>query len=275
MAGTKMELRRYGSETLRWKEQYIEVDQNFISTNNGLYITLTHPYELGSNLLDVYFNGHRLNVGSGYVEIDEYTILLDLGVYPSTHSLAGQPVQLEIGDEIYIRTWNKEYMGSGSDGQVIKDLEEEIVQARQYKPSDTPFNKLDDRLDYIQERVELKTIIMVLTKVSVGASHFEIPFPHAGEIIEVYASCATAGSTDTIIKVEKCSQGDYDSTPIWTNILSPDLTIDANEKSSNTSTSPHSISVTGVDQNDHFRLNVVEAGNGAKGVTVKVSVLIR
>ncbi|MFC7561298.1 hypothetical protein ACFQY3_23735 [Paenibacillus farraposensis] len=109
MAGTKMILRRYGNEIIYWDEQEIIVDQAYLDKYKDLYIRLTHPYILGTRMLDVYLNGQHLLAQGGYEEVDENTIRLDLGIYPQEHPLAGQHIPLVIGDEIYIRTWKPEY----------------------------------------------------------------------------------------------------------------------------------------------------------------------
>ncbi|MWV43087.1 hypothetical protein GRF59_05540 [Paenibacillus sp. HJL G12] len=276
MPGTKMRLQRYGNEVSYRHEQEIIVDQAFLDTNNGLYIILSHPYVMGGNALDVFFNGQRLSEGGGYEEIDSATLKLDLGSYPPGHALAGQKVPLTIGDEIYITTWKAEYLQTGGNIDTYRflSLEEEVIHARRYKDTDVPFHTLDDRLDYIQDRIEMKTIVMVLPKVMVGASKFDIRFPHEGVITEVYASCAEPGTTRTIIQIEKCTQNDYDSIPLWSGIFGQKMIVDANEKSSNTSSAPYSLALTQVEKNDLFRVNIMEAGNGAAGITIEVMVRV-
>lgn len=273
MAGTKMTLRRYGNEFTYWYEQEIIVDQNFLDTNNGLFITLTHPYVMGTKMLDVYLNGQLLSEGGGYEEIDETLIRLDLGIYEGDHRLAGKSVPLQVGDEIYIRTWKAEYRNNtsgGIDDLRFKMLEEEVIAARKYRDLDTPYPKLDDRLDDIQEKAETRIIVLVLTGVVQGASKYEIRFPLDGQVTEVYASCITPGTTDTIIQVEKCSHADFISTPVWTSILGQDVVFEAGNNSSDTSSLPHTVTVPKVDKNDHFRLNVLQVGSGIEGVTLEV-----
>ena len=277
MAGTRMTLRRYGNEITYWNEQEIIVDQAFLDANNGLYITLTHPYVMGSKMLDVYFNGQLLSEGGGYEEIDETHIRLDLGVYPPDHPFMGQAVLLMVGDEIYIRTWKAEYRqgnGSGIDGLRFKRLEEEVINARKYKDGDIPFYRLDNRLDYIQQRAESKTMVFVLNRVFSGVAKLEIRFPYEGQITEVYGSAMKPGATRTVFKIEKCSQEDYDTTPVWTDILGKDLTLDPDEKSSNTAASPYAIAIPKIEKNDHFRINVAELGEGIEGVTIELVVII-
>lgn len=277
MAGTKMMLRRYGNEITYWNEQEIIVDQAFLDRNNGLYITLTHPYVMDSKMLDVYFNGQLLSEGGGYEGIDETHIRLDLGVYPPDNPLEGQAVPLMVGDEIYIRTWKAEYRqgnGSGIDELRFKRLEEEVINARKYKDGDIPFYRLDDRLDYIQQRAETKTMVFVLNRVFSGVAKLEMRFPYEGQITEVYVSAMKPGTTRTVFKIEKCSQEDYDTTPAWTDIFSQDLTLDANEKSSNTAVDPYAVVTPKIEKNDHFRINVVELGEGIEGVTIEVMVII-
>lgn len=271
MAGTKMRLQRYGNEISYRYEQEIIVDQNFLDTNIGLFITLTNPYILGSNMLDVYFNGQRLSEGGGYEEIDSNTILLDLGVYPNEHPLAGQTVPLLVGDEIYITTWKAEYLQSGGNIDTLRflALEDEIIQARKYKPSDVPYNKLDDRLDYIQDQATIRTVVLVLPKVKLGAADYSIPLPFSGKVSHVTARLGTAGTGDTITRVEMCAAADADN-PVWTNILSGNVVVEASKLYSKSSQQQPVLDITDVSEDDSLRLYVEQVGDGAKGLVVEV-----
>jgi hypothetical protein len=276
LAGTKMTLRRYGNEMLYWNEQEILVDQAYLDSGYGLFVHLTHPYVMDTKQLDVYFNGQHLLVGGGYEEINEYTIRLDLGVYPPEHPMAGQVIPLVIGDEIYIRTWKPEYRDTGGIIDPIRfvSLEEEIIKARRYKDADLSFPKLDDRLDHIQQKAETKTIIFVFNRLNTGVAPFVIPFPHDGRITEVYASCVSEGSERTVFQIEKCSQDDYDNAPIWTNIFKDNLCIDGGERTSKTSSRAYTISNPILKSGDHLRVNVIELGTGFQNVTIGVIVSI-
>ncbi|MGW9526181.1 hypothetical protein ACWHAM_00245 [Paenibacillus terrae] len=277
MAGTKMMLRRYGNEIIYWDEQEIIVDQAYLDQHKDLYIRLTHPYILGTRMLDVYLNGQHLLAQGGYEEVDENTIRLDLGTYPQEHPLAGEHIPLVVGDEIYIRTWKPEYRqggGSGIDDLRFKRLEEEIVSARKYTERDVQFHQLDDRLDYIQERAEAKTMVFVLERVPLGPCKYEMRFPFEGKIKEIYASCGVYGTSKSEFSIEKCSQLDYETLPSWTNIFSRNLTIQAGEKSSNTSPLPYILSDPIIHKNDHFRINTHVVGEGLKGLTLEIVVTL-
>lgn len=280
MAGTKMELRRYGGgEFYYWYEQEIIVDQNYLSQGNGLFVHLDYEYQPDTGQLDVYFNGQYLRPGGGYEEVDSRTIRLDLGVYPPEHPLAGQPVPLVEGDEIFIRIWKTDYrQGNGVIDELrFRRLEDEILKARRYKSTDITYPDLDTRLDSIERRAESKTMVFVLTRVPDGGlAKMEMRFPYEGEITEVYASCSQAGSTRTVFQIEKCSQDSYDSgSPVWENIFYDDLVIDAGEKSSRTSDTPYTLQTTTVNKDDHFRINVVEKGDGVEGVTIELVVRLK
>jgi hypothetical protein len=279
MSGTKMELRRYGGgEFFYWYEQEIIIDQNYLSQGNGLFVTLDYEYQPNTGQLDVYFNGQYLRPGGGYEEVDSRTIRLDLGTYPPEHPLAGQSVPLVEGDEIFIRIWKTEYrQGNGViDEQRFRRLEDEVVKARRYKTTDAPYPDLDTRLDSIERRAEIKTMVFNLTRVINGPAPFEIRFRHDGEVVDVYASCSQTGTTRTVFQIEKCSQDSFDSgNPVWENILLDGLVIDAGEKSSRTSITPYTLQDTTVREGDHFRVNVVEKGDGIGGVSVEVSVRLK
>lgn len=274
MAGTKMTLRRQGNELIYWHEQETVVDEHFLASNNGLFIALQHKYVMGKRLLDVYLNGQLLAEGGGYEEINEETIKLDLGLYPPGHAMAGQAIPLALGDEIYIRIWKSEYSEYGGyiDSFRFQALEQEIIQSRKDKNTQVSHSTLNERLNQIQELAECKTIVMVLSKVRAGTSQFEIRFPYEGIITDVYASCAKEGVERSVFQVELCSQKNYILTPKWENIFTQDLIIDAHEKSSLTSSEPHSMRITRVKKDDHFRVRVTEVGQGIEGVTIEIMI---
>lgn len=279
MAGTKMTLRRYGGgEFQYWDEQEIIVDEQYLLLERGLFIYLDHEYRMGTKQLDVYFNGAHLLEGGGYEEIDPTTIRLDLGTYEGDTPLAGLPVQLQVGDEILIRTWKPEYrQGNGNIDELrFLTLEEEIRKARQYKDSDAPHYRLDERLDFIERRAETKTMVFVLSRVFDGLAKLVMRFPYEGDITEVYASTSREGDADTAFQIEKCSQESYDSAiPVWEKIFHSNLVVDGNECSSRTSNRPYAVSMPRINKDDHFRINVVERGEGIEGVTIELLVRLR
>ncbi|MGC5773035.1 hypothetical protein [Paenibacillus pabuli] len=276
MAGTKMTLRRYGGgEFQYWDEQEIIVDEQYLALERGLFLYLDYEYRMGTKQLDVYFNGAHLLEGGGYEEIDSTTIRLDLGHYEEDTPYAGHTVQLQVGDEILIRTWKPEYrQGNGNIDELrFKSLEEEIRKARQYKDGDAPHASLDDRLDIIERRVETKTMVFVLSRVFDGIAKLVMRFPYEGDITEVYASTSREGVADTAFQIEKCPQEIYDNPdPKWESIFHTNLVVDANERSSRTSDRPYSVSVPRINKDDHFRINVVERGEGIEGVTIELVV---
>ncbi|QDX94031.1 hypothetical protein EEL30_18080 [Brevibacillus laterosporus] len=270
--GTKMILKRYGNEVMYWNEQEIIVDSDYLDRGHGLNVHLDYEYRRDTKQLDVFFNGHRLSEGIGYEEVDPSTIRLKLGNYQEGHPSEGQPIQLAIGDEIFIRVWKPEYSRCGGEvaGLRLELLEKEVWKARQYKDTDTPHPTLDDRLDDIERRMETKTMIIVMNRVTTGLFKLDMRFPYDGIISEVYASCAKAGTERTVLQVAKCSQASYDAAQEWTNIFKNDLVFDANSSSTKTSSSPYSLKDPNVEKGDHFRVNVVELGKGIEGVVLEV-----
>lgn len=277
MAGTKMNLRRYGGGiTQNWDEQVLIVDEQYLDTGRGLYITLDYEYRMSTSQLDVTFNGQYLLEGGGYEEIDSDTIRLDLGVYEGDHPLAGQPVPLSVGDEIYIRTWRVEAReGTGSIDELrFKQLEDEVRTARKFKDTDPAHPSLDVRLDSIERRMESKTMVFVLSRVFDGVAKLSMRFPYDGDITEVYASTSREGTADTAFLIEKCTQDSYDSAnPEWAEVTT--LVVDGNERSSRTSNRPYSVAKPRIYKDDHFRINVVERGESIEGVTIEVVVKLR
>ncbi|MFF2017218.1 hypothetical protein [Paenibacillus sp. NPDC058177] len=277
MAGTKMNLRRYGGGiTQNWDEQEIIVDQVYIDSGRGLYIALDYEYAMGTSQLDVYVNGQHLLEGGGYEEVNNTTIRLDLGVYEGDTPLAGQPVQLHVGDEIYIRNWKQSVReGTGSIDELrFKQLEDEVRAARKYKDGEQPYPNLDTRLDSIERRMETKTMVFVLSRVFDGIAKLNMRFPYEGDIMEVYASASSVGADDTSFLIERCTQDSYDTgLPEWDTVTT--LVIDANEHSSRTSDRPYSVPVPRIAKDEHFRINVVERGEGIEGVTIELVVKLR
>ncbi|OBR67754.1 hypothetical protein A7K91_08445 [Paenibacillus oryzae] len=287
MAGTKMTLRTYGAnhKSIYWDDVEIIVDRQYLDSGNGLLIDLdpyTYVPDIGQ--LEVHFNGQHLLSGGGYEEIDERSILLDLGRYPGNYSdpaLAGQAVRLNAGDEIHIRIWRLQYIeqqppggSSGLDLELLKRLEVEIIKARKYRDNDAPHIDLDARLDYIEQRAESKTMVFVLGKVKQGKVKMGLRFPYQGIVTAVHADCEAPGATETVIAIEKCSHQDFTSVPVWTNMLANSLVIEGGQRSSDTSQTPSVISVANVQKNDHYRLSIDSAGDGIEGLTVQLVVKV-
>ncbi|MNV34714.1 hypothetical protein D3C71_1261420 [compost metagenome] len=132
---------------------------------------------------------------------------------------------------------------------------------------------------YIEKLNEMsyKIIVFVVPgTVKVGLQNIEIRFPFSGVVESVYCSMGTPGTTETAISIEKCSQDFIDGVANasgWTDVLADVLTIDVNKKSSNTSASV-AISNAEVESNEHFRINVLSAGEGAKDLSVEVKIKI-
>jgi hypothetical protein len=120
----------------------------------------------------------------------------------------------------------------------------------------------------------VKTIVFVLPDaVATGIAPIEVRFPFDGNIRSIYASCGTSGTASTVLKIEKCSDVDYEASPVWTNIFTTDLTIDAGKKSSKSSTIPYVLQTPTVNMNDHFRVNV-DSIVGAKDFVIEVIIEI-
>lgn len=117
-------------------------------------------------------------------------------------------------------------------------------------------------------------VFIVPSIVQVGEVKTELRFPYEGKIVDAYATCGVTGLTRTVIQIEKCTEGDYNTTPIWNSIFSQDIVIDPNHKSNKTSATPYNVGATytNVAPNDHFRLNITEVGTGVKDITVELVV---
>ncbi|MCZ4246921.1 hypothetical protein BXO87_02115 [Bacillus sp. GZB] len=124
-------------------------------------------------------------------------------------------------------------------------------------------------------KVSRKVMVFIIPSlVKVGPVQTEVRFPYKGRLINSYASCGTSGTTPTTIDIEKCAQEAYDTTPRWESVFQNKISINANNKSNRTSTKPYSFkpSFETVYENDHFRVNVIEAGEGVRDITVELVV---
>ncbi len=286
MAGTKMTLKRYGKNErmMYWDDLEIIIDQQYLDTGNGLLVYLdpyTYVPDIGQ--LEVHYNGQHLLSGGGYEEVDERTLRLDLGSYPtdfSDTSLAGSPVSLSLKDEIHVRIWKLEYLerGEGNEGgvdnELLKSIETEIVKARKYGNGDSPHADLDARLDSIEQRAESKTMVFVVNKVKQGVVKAGLRFPYNGVVTAIHADCEITGLDPTEITIERCTHEDFTTTPVWTSILKSNLVIDGGERSSDISGLPYSIFDTEIKENDHYRLNILTAGAGMEGLTVELVIQV-
>lgn len=126
----------------------------------------------------------------------------------------------------------------------------------------------------IQRLYDKVMVFIVPSIVQVGVVRTELRFPYKGKLLNAYATCGTKGSERTVIDIERCSQLDYDTNPVWSSVFSNPLVIDANHKSNRTSTSPYSFksNSTNVSKDDHFRLNMLAVGNGVRDITVELVV---
>lgn len=136
------------------------------------------------------------------------------------------------------------------------------------------FNQAHLNYRKISRLVEKVMVFIIPSSVRVGIVPTEIRFPFKGVLVDVYASLGTVGQSKTVIDIEKCSQSDYDTNPAWSSVLIDKLVIDSNSKSSKTSIFPFKFDDNNVivNEDDHFRVNVLEAGDGAADLTVEVVV---
>jgi hypothetical protein len=197
--------------------------------------------------------------GHGYDEIDEDTIRLKINA-------------LHVGDEIFIRNWRNKFIYS--DANTLSNLYQEVVNARKYKNTDSPYTSLDARLDAIQGG-NTKVIVFVFPGNSgSGVQKTCIKFPYDGEIVNVYASTRTVGTTDTELNIEKISQDDFDLDAAWSNIMFENLWIDGGDKSSNTATTVFELLDTTVAAGDHFRVNVINPGSGVSDLVIEIEIVL-
>lgn len=263
MSGTKMRLIRQGAMNQDWVDQEIIVDSDYLVTHPDLYITLDISIQLGIGQLDVYFNGHRLNEGIDYFEIDNQTILLDLGT-----DVEGNPIPLQVGDVIFIRNWINRYFYHENSFQGPPTAEMVGYLHPDY-PAVTNVKKALDKLLDIT-----KVMVFVFPgPVKMGTQRIELSFPFKGEVVNVVASLIDPGETNTSIQVQRISSEAYFAeSDTWINIMENPLLIEATKKSSLNSSNEISFVNNEVNPNDYFRIVVISEGADASDLTVEVTV---
>jgi hypothetical protein len=137
------------------------------------------------------------------------------------------------------------------------------------------FDRAQDAYNLAKKKaVQTKTIVFVNNRPQVGAYPIEIRFPYSGKIIDIYVSVGKAGTSRTVLNLEKCSRDSYVSdSPVWA-VAITDVILEANEKSSFTTSTPYTINDDTVAQDDHFRVNFTETGADTANLTVEVVVEI-
>lgn len=95
-----------------------------------------------------------------------------------------------------------------------------------------------------------------------------VPFAHT--LVNAYAVCKTAGSTQTVIQINYNPQSSIDGSPSWTNIFSTNLTIDASKRSSLGSATQPVINsaLASRNANDYYQVDMTTAGSGVSDVAV-------
>lgn len=149
-------LHRYSPVTKDWDETEYVVDLAFLAANGEVDPTVPvgYVYEPNKGLLDVYLNGQRLSSGGSYLEVDDKSIQLQLGINSDT----GEPYKLEVGDELFIKIWKNQYCSRGQatiSGTDFHALRQEVYDARTFREGEDSYPTLDSRLDEIQRQLEV------------------------------------------------------------------------------------------------------------------------
>jgi len=132
-------------------------------------------------------------------------------------------------------------------------------------------DKAFDAYRYAKEKVMVFVLPGIVRQ---GTQTAEIRFPFKGKLTEIYANLGKVGSTSTEIRIQKLSQNLVDDGPsnVWNDILSSNVIVEGNEKSSNTSVDSHIINIDTVNRDDHYRVIVHQAGLGSEQLTIELKV---
>lgn len=133
----------------------------------------------------------------------------------------------------------------------------------------------EDAKDVLPTYFKKKTMVFVLNEpiFRKGIQDVILQFPCEGLITNVQAFCKQAGITNTIMAVEKISNADYIARPyMWSNIFVTGSNIVFDYSS--TVGGNYQLNDPFVKAGDYFRINMLEAGDGIKSITVQVDVEI-
>lgn len=97
------------------------------------------------------------------------------------------------------------------------------------------------------------------TTITTGTSKLTFRMPFGGTLVGLRANLATQSSSGVVTV-------DVNNTTL--SILSTKLTIDANERTSVTATTPHVVSISSMSDDDEITIDVDTAGTGAKGLKI-------
>jgi hypothetical protein len=134
------------------------------------------------------------------------------------------------------------------------------------------FRTVDKAFDGFRHS-NVKVIVFVCSgRVKRGIQSNEIRLPYSGKIIECYGSVAQSGTAPIVADIELCTQAGIDSTPSWNSVLIQPLQIDANERSSRTSSAPYALADLPISVGDHFRINILNTSEEIRDLTVEVTI---
>lgn len=154
---------------------------------------------------------------------------------------------------------------------VHQNVAETITGAKSFaedvQVQNVPFSQVD-----LNAREKILYFVSTAPVYSNGVQKAILQFPYDGLLESVTASVSIAGITQTILKIEKCSETDYEGTQNWINVFSTNLTIDANKLSSKHSATQYVIANSNVSAGDYFRINLAQVGNGIQCLNVQLKI---
>lgn len=117
--------------------------------------------------------------------------------------------------------------------------------------------------------VQEKVIVFSVPSPKTGRFPLDIRFPYTGTLKEVYASCSSPGTEDTVFKVERCKQENFNTNPVWEEV-SESVTLAAGDRS----VTSYGVTSPEVNEGDHFSINFHHRG-GATGMVVELVIEIK
>lgn len=145
-------------KSIGWRYKETIITEEYINQHsyNPNLMRLDFPYQMGANVLDVYFNGQRLSTvikhqeGIGFEEVDDIHIYLHLGHDNTSDSSLLLPLYIEVGDVIIIKQWygfkSHCYINNLTNQQIAKAETELVYTSERHTNIENRINGIDENI---------------------------------------------------------------------------------------------------------------------------------
>lgn len=153
--------RKTKASVLNWRYQEIIVTPAYLEQNPiSNLITLDRPYQLGKKVLDIYINGQRVKEGTGFREVDQTHVYIDLG-----KDANDEDYPLIVGDEIVIKEWYNttvsQSVSSNIDPELISQIQTDILYLKNnINTIDFDLQRIEVDQSYIDTHADINLITL-------------------------------------------------------------------------------------------------------------------